>query len=125
LLARDEESEDDRDAAGEVENWGTSSEIILNGNGGLAAGDPGRMSMSWYGGHTNQSVLGIESVLNEAERGVAGGEENLERQKWVVHEVSSTLTLACPVLSLTLIMIHYVQHLENVQEPKRRLRLPW
>jgi hypothetical protein len=108
LLARDEESEDDRDAAGEVDGWGTSSEIILNGNGGLAAGDPGRMSMSWYGGRTNQSVLGIESVLNEAERGVAGGEENLERQKWVVHEVSSTLATVCPVFLLTSIVFSHV-----------------
>ncbi|GAA5948024.1 hypothetical protein JCM3765_007076 [Sporobolomyces pararoseus] len=102
LLTRSDVSDDEDEEAGEGIGWGTTSEIILNGNGRVPAKDSGRLSMSWYGGENgDRSSLGIEGVLSQAERGREDRECRIGK-KWVVHE-----------------------RLEHVQEPKRRLRLPW
>ncbi|GAA5893701.1 1-phosphatidylinositol 4-kinase LSB6 [Sporobolomyces salmoneus] len=95
LGAASEDEEDEEDEAVEG-GWGTTSEIILNGNGKVGARDRGRVAMSWY----HQST--IDGVLVEAAEREAEGTAAERKKRWVVHE-----------------------RLEYVQEPKRRLRLPW
>lgn len=103
LLINSEESDDEEEATGDGLGWGTTSEIILNGNGRVPTKDSGRLSMSWYDGENGDSSrLGIEGVLNQAERG-SEDRESRTGKKWVVCEVSifSHLSTSCGTLQLT------------------------